>query len=257
MKNNSTKIIVFTDGASRGNPGPAGYGAIIVYPYPIGSIKEEDKKKIKVIEIGGGFDVSTNNRMEMSAVLKTFQTVIDRDIKGDIEIYTDSKYVHDGMIGWIYAWEKNNWKTAGGDDVQNQDIWKELLKFAFSFRLDRSVNYVKVDGHSGVFGNERADKIATGFADGNRVQLFTGSLANYEKLIGGSLFKNDGSLSIEGETKGAKDYVIYLSYVDGELKEHDTWESCKNAVTGIKGAKFKKVTNDEEKEKQINAWRGI
>lgn len=257
MKDNSTKIVIFTDGASRGNPGPSGYGALLIYPYPVKNIKEEEKKKIKVLEVGGGYDVSTNNRMEMYALLKSFQIISERNIEGDIEVYTDSRYVHDGMMGWIYAWEKNGWKTAGGDEVQNQDFWKELLKFAFSYRLDRSINYIKVDGHSGVIGNERVDKIATDFADNNKVVLFSGSLHNYEKIIGGSLFKNNGSLEQGGTSKGKKDYILYLSFVKGELKEHETWESCKSEVTGIKGAKFKKVTNDEEKQKQIDAWRNL
>ena len=109
----SKEVIIFCDGASKGNPGPGGYGAVIVLP------------EGKVVELGGADKHTTNNRMELSGALKALEKVKDK--KEDIIIYTDSKYVINGMTGWIFGWQKNNWQTKEKKEVLNKDLWEKLV----------------------------------------------------------------------------------------------------------------------------------
>ena len=117
MKENT--IIVFTDGSSRGNPGPGGWGAVVI------------EASGKVVELGGREDMTTNNRMEIAAALGALAHIHTRGIAGDIEINTDSAYLLQGITMWVYGWEKNGWKTKTGDDVLNQDLWKRTLRAHF------------------------------------------------------------------------------------------------------------------------------
>jgi len=137
-------IIVHTDGSSRGNPGPGGWGTVI----------EQDDK---VIELGGSEPHTTNNRMELTAAIKSLKFASDEKIL----IYTDSEYVMKGITEWIHNWQKKGWKTAGRKPVLNQDLWQELLKLT----AGKEVEWKYVAGHAGVHLNERADVIATTFAD--------------------------------------------------------------------------------------------
>ena len=137
--NNS--INIYTDGACSGNPGPGGWGVYI-----------DDYGKIS--ELSGRADNTTNNRMELKAViesLKFFSSITE------LIIHTDSKYVMDGATKWIVNWKKNNWKTAQKKDVKNKDLWIELDKLLYFHK----VKWVWVKGHDGIFGNERADYLAT------------------------------------------------------------------------------------------------
>ena len=137
-------ITIYTDGSSRGNPGPGGWGAII--------LRDGD-----VTEIGGREAHTTNNRMELIATIKA----LEQSSESDIELNTDSEYVMKGMKIWIKKWQEKGWKTANKKPVLNQDLWKELL----SVSEDKKIKWKYVAGHSGVPLNDRADEIATGFAD--------------------------------------------------------------------------------------------
>ncbi len=242
-------IVIYTDGSSRGNPGPGGWGALIVSNYKE-SMSKEDKGACKVAELGGREDMTTNNRMELVAARESFSYVLSRNIEGDLTLYTDSSYVRDGLDGWVYGWEKNGWKTKAGEDVQNQDIWKDLAGLLFRLKQSREVNLVKVSGHHGVVANEHVDEIATSFADGEQVLLFTGSLSHYEELIG-------GEISLSTETKGEKKTskpktkgpaFSYVSLVSGKVHTDKSWAECEKRVKGKKGVKYKKVFSKQEEE---------
>jgi ribonuclease HI len=140
MQNDDDKIIIYTDGACSGNPGNGGYGAILFY---------KDFKK----EISGFAKDTTNNQMELSAVIEALK-LIKKPSK--IIIYTDSKYVMDGITKWINSWKKNGWRTADRKPVKNNDLWQALDSECQKHKI--SWNWVK--GHSGNEYNEIADQLA-------------------------------------------------------------------------------------------------
>ena len=237
-----TPIIVFTDGSSRGNPGPGGWGSIIIAGE-------------KVIELGGRENHTTNNRMEMTAALEALKTIESRKLEGAVEIHTDSAYLLQGATMWIHGWAKNGWKTKTGDDVLNRDIWEEIGATLFRLKQKRAVEFKKVSGHSGMIGNERVDEIATMAADKEQVLFYSGSLADYEKLLGGSVFSGGGETkkpSSKKSSKTAKAYS-YVSVVDGKGYADKTWADCEKRVKG-KAAKFKKVFSKHEEAALLKEW---
>jgi len=147
-------IEIYTDGSSLGNPGPGGWGVVI--------IKNEELGIKKDIEIGGGEKNTTNNRMELQAVIKALKYIRKSDFLmfGEkITIFVDSNYVLNGINSWIYNWEKNGWRTANKKPVLNQELWKELIELVRSFKS--KILWEKVKGHSGHIYNDKADEIAT------------------------------------------------------------------------------------------------
>lgn len=134
-------ITIYTDGACKGNPGPGGWGALIV---------DGDEP---AREMSGGERNTTNNRMELLAVIRALESVADGS---DVALYTDSQYVQKGITEWISGWQKRGWKTAARKPVKNADLWRELL--AQSGRHQVDWHWVK--GHAGHPGNERADELA-------------------------------------------------------------------------------------------------
>ncbi|MDQ1281832.1 MAG: ribonuclease [Patescibacteria group bacterium] len=161
------QITLYTDGASRGNPGRGGWGVYI----------EVKKDKLYTTKLSGGERDTTNNKMELRATLeglkyikKNLTKILDnKDVK--IKIKTDSKYVKNGITEWIINWEKNNWKGSNKKPVANQEIWKELLsvKNSINDKLIKAtfseLKFEYVEGHSGIHGNEIADSLATEAAD--------------------------------------------------------------------------------------------
>lgn len=138
MKN----VIIYTDGACSGNPGPGGWGAILMY--------NETKK-----EISGAEKNTTNNIMEITAVLKALKLLKE---KCNVKIYSDSAYVVNAFKqGWIYNWRKNNWKTANKEPVKNKELWEELYELV----QNHEVEFIKVKGHSDNEFNNRCDFLAT------------------------------------------------------------------------------------------------
>ena len=134
-------IEIYTDGACSGNPGKGGWG---VY------IKTEDQE----VELNGSMDNTTNNRMELTAVIESLKYLKN---KSNINLFTDSKYVMQGIEEWIHKWKENNWKTSKKESVKNKELWLELD--ALVSMHDINWNWVK--GHSGDNGNDRADYLAT------------------------------------------------------------------------------------------------
>ncbi|CCU79579.1 Ribonuclease HI [Halanaerobium saccharolyticum subsp. saccharolyticum DSM 6643] len=140
---------VYTDGACIGNPGPGGYAAVIL---------NSESEKLKTVS--GSAKDSTNNRMELKAVIEALKILPKNST---IDLYSDSSYVLNGLSSWIESWKKNGWKTSSKKEVANQDLWQELDNLAANFNL----NYQKVKGHSGDFYNEEVDKLAKKEAEKN------------------------------------------------------------------------------------------
>ncbi len=240
------KITVFTDGSSRGNPGRGGWGAVVI-------------SGEKVSELGGREDHATNNRMEMTAVLESLKHIESRKLIGTISVHTDSAYVLQGVTAWMHGWARNGWKTKTGDAVLNQDIWKEISDILFRLKQKHTVDFVKVSGHSGHVGNERVDTIATACADGEPIPLYSGSFAEYEKLLGGSVHSTDVSKStgVKKKPSSSKNTPAYsyVSLVDGVIHRDKTWILCEKKVKGVKGARFKKVFSKSEEDALIKEWK--
>jgi ribonuclease HI len=136
----SELVVIYADGACKGNPGPGGWGAWI-------SMGGHSK------ELCGGEPATTNNRMELMAVIRALQAL---KRACDVKVYTDSVYVQKGMTEWIGAWKKRGWRTADKKPVKNDDLWQELDAIA----QQHTVEWLWVKGHAGDAGNERADALA-------------------------------------------------------------------------------------------------
>ena len=158
------RIVIYTDGAARGNPGPAGWGAVMIFHD--GELKVEGGK-LKVIEIGGRVGHATNNQMELRAAIEALKYLKKGKITGQIQIFADSKYVVLGITEWIHNWMKKNWRGANKKRVMNREPWEELFNLASGFKIKWSY----VEGHNGDKYNDRADLIATSFADNEPVKL--------------------------------------------------------------------------------------
>ena len=141
MDKNLKKVTIYTDGACSGNPGPGGYGAILIY---------NGKEK----EISGGEENTTNNKMEMMGVIKALEMLKE---KCDVEVYSDSAYVVNSINNkWVYSWKKNNWIKSGKSKAKNIELWEKLLEL-ISFH---NVKFIKVKGHADNEYNNRCDKLA-------------------------------------------------------------------------------------------------
>jgi ribonuclease HI len=134
------QIEIYTDGACKGNPGPGGWGALL---------RSGEHEK----EIFGGERHTTNNRMEITAVIESLKLVKK---KAKVCIYTDSTYVKDGISSWIKQWKINGWKTAAKKPVKNEELWRELDLLVSQHQIE----WIWVKGHAGDEGNERADALA-------------------------------------------------------------------------------------------------
>ena len=135
------KVIIYTDGACSGNPGPGGWGTILMFG---------DHKK----EISGGNSATTNNIMEIMAVIEGLKVL---KFPCEVEIYSDSAYIVNCFNnGWIYNWQKNHWKTANKEPVKNRELWEEL----YDLTQKHQVTFIKVKGHSDNEYNNRCDELA-------------------------------------------------------------------------------------------------
>ena len=226
------KILIFSDGASKGNPGPGGWAAIVV-------------SKERVVELGGREKHTTNNRMELRAAIEGLRAC-NTEAPGERIVYTDSSYVINGITKWVTNWKKNGWKTKEKKSVINQDLWQALDATAAASGSEIIWQYV--GGHVGIAGNERVDSIASDFADDKKVVLYHGGMESYG--IGVSSLEVDAlkakAKSSTNTRSKAKAYS-YISRVDGKTMTHKTWTECAERVRG-RSAKFKKALSpDEEK----------
>ncbi len=139
------ELVAYTDGACSGNPGPGGWGVLM--------IAKRDGEVLKESEFCGGAPETTNNRMELQAAIEALDALTRRS---SIKIITDSSYVKDGITKWLFGWKKNGWKTAAKKPVKNEELWKQLD--AAQARHD--VTWAWIKGHAGHEENERADALA-------------------------------------------------------------------------------------------------
>ena len=139
------RVEIFTDGACKGNPGPGGWGVLL-------------RKGPHEKELSGGEADTTNNRMEMTAVLQGLNALIE---PCEVTLYSDSKYVIDGMTKWIHGWKKRGWVNASKKPVRNADLWHDLIEAAAPHRI----TWEWVKGHSGHIENERVDRLASDAAE--------------------------------------------------------------------------------------------
>jgi len=237
-------IIVFADGACSGNPGPGGWGAIIVTPDG------------KVTELGGRDPATTNNKMEMAAVGKALRFL--ENVPGTVAVYTDSVYVINGITKWIWGWMKNGWKTAEGKEVANTEYWKRLLDLtrgrASKFGDQGKLEWHYVRGHSGIPGNERVDEIAVAFTQGHSITLYQGPLIKYPVAIH-DIPDDTAPPERKAKDKAAKkEAYSYLSLVGTVAKRHATWKECEGRVKGVPHAKFKKCASLEEERQLLENW---
>lgn len=139
------KVEIFTDGACKGNPGPGGWGVLL----RMGTHEKE---------LSGSDPDTTNNRMEMTAVLRGLKALIE---PCDVTLYSDSRYVIDGMTKWIDGWQKRGWVNASKKPVRNADLWHDLIEAA----APHTIHWQWVKGHAGHPENERVDRLASDAAD--------------------------------------------------------------------------------------------
>lgn len=227
------KAIIFTDGSSRGNPGPGGWGAVVV-------------EREQVTELGGRELQTTNNRMELTAVVEALAyTKAD-----EVIVYTDSSYLISGITSWIEGWKKNNWKTKTKEDVLNRDIWETLDEVIGT----REVLFRKVSGHTGVPANERCDVIATSYADKNPVKLYRGTRDQYDVDVD----QVEVSVRLKEKkdvSKNSHPAYSYVSCVNKVVAVHKTWDECKARVHGVSGALFKKSISAEDEVSIISEFK--
>ena len=138
-------VEIFTDGACKGNPGPGGWGALL-------------RRGAAEKELSGSEAATTNNRMEMTAVIRALEALTS---PCTVTLHTDSRYVIDGITKWIIGWRKNGWRNSKKEPVKNADLWQELVKAA----APHKVTWQWVKGHSGHVENERVDRLASDAAD--------------------------------------------------------------------------------------------
>lgn len=231
---------VFTDGGAKGNPGPGGWGAIIVTPDGT------------VTELGAGSPHTTNNKMELSGAIAALAEVAAQP--GPVAIYTDSTYVIQGITQWVWGWRKRDWKTAQGGDVANRDLWEHLFDLA-SARGAKNLKWHWVRGHVGTPGNERVDEIATAFALQEPANLYRGPLAGYGLDI--LQLPDDTTVPKRSSTSGSgakTPAYSYLSVVDGIPMRHRTWAECEGRVKGRSGARFKKAASATDEAAILRGW---
>lgn len=142
MDDGRSTVVIYTDGACHGNPGPGGWGAVLRFG-------EHEK------QLFGGEKSTTNNRMELTAAIEALAAVTDPCAR--VQLWTDSQYVRNGITSWLAGWKRNGWRTSADQSVKNDDLWRRLDSAASTFDID----WRWVKGHAGHEGNELADALAT------------------------------------------------------------------------------------------------
>ncbi|MFN5059770.1 MAG: ribonuclease HI [Chloroflexota bacterium] len=210
-------VDIITDGACSGNPGPGGWATIIVTPDGT------------VTEFSGSAANTTNNQMELQAIIVGLQKV---DAQAEVHIHTDSQYVINGITKWVFGWQKNGWRTKEGKDVENQEFWKTLVRLTH-----KNVHWHYVKGHNGHAMNERANTLAQQQA----------------RSLGHPVLQARANAQPQTPVS-AGTFPHYISLVGSEFRHHATWDACKQAVHGVSGARFKKVSSAHELASQRRQW---
>lgn len=163
----TAEITVYTDGSSLGNPGPGGWGAVLL-------------SRKRALELGGREDETTNNRMELCSVIEAFRMLAELGVRDyEVTVIADSKYVLDGITKWIDGWKQRGWIKADKKPVLNQDLWMQLDDLKQFLEADNKLFFQHVYGHTGEVYNERVDDIARFHAEGKDVELYDGEMPGY------------------------------------------------------------------------------
>jgi len=161
------ELAIYTDGSSLGNPGKGGWGAVFV-------------GNKQALELGAAHPDVTNNQMELLAVYKALEEIVDLAIRDYVvTVYSDSMYVVNGLNEWIFNWQKKNWKKSDGKPVLNKDLWQDIQRVREFVEVENKVIFEHIKAHAGHVYNERADDIARGLAEGEDITLFSGSEKDY------------------------------------------------------------------------------
>ncbi len=237
MKNNH--ITIYTDGASRGNPGPGGWGALIVASH-------------EVFELAGNATTATNNQMELAAVEAVLSDARVLAHRGEVVVYSDSSYVINGISSWMYGWEKNGWITSTKTPVENKGQWQSLLRLAREY--GSRLVLLKVKGHAGDIYNERCDQLAVGYALGKKPLLFSGTLSAYKLFLEEQVGIKDSVKKTTTKKSNSAVVYAYVSLVNGNVYSDKTWAACEKRVKGSKGARYKKVFSKTEETELIQEY---
>ncbi len=229
-------LTIYTDGASRGNPGPGGWGAVVLVEMPA-------RAGVHVMELSDGVKKATNNQMELQAVLSVLSDTGTRAFEGSVVVYSDSAYVVNGLNSWVYGWEKNGWITSTKTPVENKALWQELLILLEEYGKRLSIE--KVKGHDGDLYNERCDELAVAAALGQKETHFQGSQKDYEKFLQ-EIGTTAKKAKPKKKSKTTGPAYSYVSMVGGKVYADKTWKECEARVKGKKGAKYQKVFSKGE-----------
>jgi ribonuclease HI len=229
------KKLIYTDGASSGNPGRGGYAAVIT-----------DGQH--VLEVGDYEPKTTNNRMELKAAIEGLKNT---DAGDEVKIITDSTYMVKGITEWMSGWVANGWMTKGKVPVSNKDLWQELHALVEARQVEWSI----VKGHASTAGNNRVDMLATTFASEVVPHLYNGPKSEYKidltEPTAAQIISD--KQEFKKASKNTKAYS-YLSLVDGVLKKHKNWAECETRIKGKSGAKFRKSVSAEDESEIMKNW---
>ena len=220
--------IVYTDGSCLRNPGPGGWGCRIIYP---------DQT---VQELGAAEPNTTNNRMEMQAVIAALTQL---GTPAELKVYTDSRYVLDGLTKWLPAWQRRGWITSTGQPVKNRDLWQHLSRLIY-----HGICWQHVRAHRGDPNNERVEDIARGFASGSPPHLFRGRVGDPNDPVKAAVapLPPVDSPPSRRRTSGAGGAPRYVSIVNGVVAVDADWPACAARVQGVSKARYKKVRTPQE-----------
>lgn len=231
--------VAYTDGACTGNPGPGGWGVVLL---------GEDGRQ----ELSGGAPATTNNRMELTAVIEALRHV---PADAPMHVVTDSEYVMKGMTQWLAGWRRRGWRTSTGSAVLNRELWETLAALAGA-----RVTWEWVRGHTGHPENERADALARAQARAvvrqgpGMAAAARGAPPAFGGSAGGGVRPAAGRSASVRAAPPADGRPTYLSLVDGELRRHADWPACQAHTHGRAGARFKKCRTPDEERATVRGW---
>jgi ribonuclease HI len=223
-------FLIFADGACSGNPGPGGWSALIL------DTGSSSSSLVGGECLWGSAPQTTNNVMELTALLRALEH-LSVDLRSPLQVALDSTYVLSGAKQWRLSWRSRDWKKSDGSPVANLDLWKALDRLLDA--RQGSVEWVWVEGHAGIEGNEFVDQRSVEACrdqgQGRETLQFSPSILEFSK-------------------PNLKSKQVYLSWVDGALFEDPSWAECEARVKGKRGARFKKVASPAEREACLRSW---
>ncbi|MBP6218892.1 MAG: ribonuclease HI [Oligoflexales bacterium] len=195
-------FLIFCDGACKKNPGPGGWGAVLVKLPPVKE-QDQDEEGGSVLELGASSLLTTNNEMELLAVISALKELSKQS--GHLTILSDSEYVIRGITQWVHGWKKNGWMNSQGQTVANLKHWQTLDQLTLERKGLGSLLWKSIPAHAGVVGNERADVIASACALQQDPKLYSGNFSQYRSQD----ILNWELQTLEGRAKKLKNKNFY------------------------------------------------